>query len=244
MVDNLVVPGVVHGFSFTAKRGQILGIAGQVGSGAAAVTRALAGLVPHACGRIVVEGQALKLGSAPASVARGIVFLSEDRAAEGLFHQLGVGENLVAGTLARYRPYGMLDWSGLAADARERAGRVGVDLARLKARAGTLSGGNQQKTLFGRALKTGESAILLLNEPTRGIDVGARADIYRLMRELCQAGYTLVVTSSDLEELTAMSDRIVTLYRGRAVASYDRAQIDAARILADITHPVTADAGA
>ena len=125
---------------------------------------------------------------------------------------------------------------------RSRSPRSADGWARQEqARAGTLSGGNQQKTLFGRALKTGATGILLLNEPTRGIDVGARADIYRLMRELCAAGYTLIVTSSDLEELTAMSDSIITLYRGRAVASYDGGDIDAAKILLDITHPAGRD---
>ena len=168
------------------------------------------------------------------------MFLSEDRAGEGLFHQLAVAENMVAQTLARFRPRGLLDWTGLKAEAGARGRRVGVDPSRLAARAGTLSGGNQQKTLFGRALKSDTTAILLLNEPTRGIDVGARADIYQLMRQLCGAGYTLVVTSSDLEELTAMSDRIITLYRGRAVAAYDGAAIDAAQILIDITHPTVA----
>ena len=239
-VTNLVVPGSVHGLSFAATRGRILGLAGQIGSGASAVTRALAGLVPDARGEVLVAGRPLTLGSAPSAVAHGIVFLSEDRAGEGLFHQLAVAENMVAQTLARFRPRGLLDWTGLKAEAGARGRRVGVDPSRLAARAGTLSGGNQQKTLFGRALKSDTTAILLLNEPTRGIDVGARADIYQLMRQLCGAGYTLVVTSSDLEELTAMSDRIITLYRGRAVAAYDGAAIDAAQILIDITHPTVA----
>ena len=243
-VSGLSIPGAVHGISFSAARGRILGLAGQIGSGASAVTRALAGLVPDATGDVRIDGAALPLGSVPAAVARNIVFLSEDRAAEGLFHALKVAENLVATSLARHRRGGLLDWGALTTNATERARSVGVDLARLKARAGTLSGGNQQKVLFGRALKDAASGVLLMNEPTRGIDVGARADVYRLMRQLCEKGYTLIMTTSDIEEMIAMSDNIVTLYRGRVVGRYDRDGIAAATVLADITHPTSGDAAA
>jgi ABC-type sugar transport system ATPase subunit len=117
---------------------------------------------------------------------------------------------------------------------------VRVDPQRLGAHALALSGGNQQKLLFGRAIQGERAGVLLMNEPTRGIDVGARAEIYQLMRELCDAGYALVMTSSDLEEVVGLSDIVVTMYRGRAVAQYERGRIDMATILADITHPVTA----
>ena len=100
-----------------------------------------------------------------------------------------------------------------------------------------LSGGNQQKLLFGRTLERTEPGVLLMNEPTRGIDVGARAEIYRLMRELCDLGYALIMTSSDLEEVVGMADIVVTMYRGRTVARYDRERIAMSTILADITHP-------
>jgi ribose transport system ATP-binding protein len=242
VVDGLVVPGIVHQVSLAAPRGKILCIAGQIGSGAKEVTRALAGLVPDASGRVSVDGRPLRLGSVPHCVARGVVFLSEDRAAEGIFHQRSVLENLVAGSFGAHTRLGVLDWRQLERVARGRAERVAVDQRRLAAAAAELSGGNQQKLLFGRAIERSRPGVLLMNEPTRGIDVGARADIYRIMRELCSLGYALIMTSSELEEVVGIADIVVTMYRGRTVARYERQSIAMARILADITHPVQAAA--
>jgi ribose transport system ATP-binding protein/rhamnose transport system ATP-binding protein len=239
-VEGLTVPRVVHDFSMTAPRGKILCIAGQIGSGATMVTRALAGLVPDAFGRVTVDGKPMRLGSVPHCVARNVFFLSEDRAAEGLFHPMSVLDNLVATRLGAYAPLGVLSWSGLRRIGARLAERAGVDRNRLGTLATNLSGGNQQKLLFGRALERTEPGVLLMNEPTRGIDVGARAEIYRLMRELCDLGYALIMTSSDLEEVVGIADIVVTMYRGRAVARYDRARVAMSSILADITHPAAA----
>ena len=114
----------------------------------------------------------------------------------------------------------------------------------MRSLASHLSGGNQQKLLFGRALREGAPGVLLMNEPTRGVDVGARADIYRLMRDLCDQGYALIISSSDLEEVVGIADRVITMYRGRAVVHYARGEIDMARILADIIHPAGPDRAA
>jgi ribose transport system ATP-binding protein/rhamnose transport system ATP-binding protein len=183
----------------------------------------------------------LRLGDVSACVARNVLFLSEDRAAEGLFHQMQVLDNLVASSLSANRRFGLIAWSAVRRLAGSLADRVGIARSRLRSQAGHLSGGNQQKILFGRALRTGGPGVLLLNEPTRGIDVGARADIYRLMRTLCDQGYALVISSSDLEEVVGIADIVVTMYRGRTVASYGRGAIDMARILVDITHPAVPD---
>jgi ribose transport system ATP-binding protein len=232
----------VHEFSMTVPRGKILCVAGQIGSGATMVTRALAGLVPDARGRVKVDGKPLRLGSVSHCVARSVFFLSEDRAAEGLFHMMTVLDNLVATRLGAYACLGVLSWPGLRRIGSRLAERSGVDRNRLGGAAANLSGGNQQKLLFGRALERSEPGVLLMNEPTRGIDVGARAEIYRLMRELCDLGYALVMTSSDLEEVVGIADIVVTMYRGRTVARYERDAIAMARILADITHPAQAAA--
>jgi ABC-type sugar transport system ATPase subunit len=236
-VRGLTVPDAVADLSFVAPRGSITAIAGQVGSGASAVIRALAGLLPDATGEVVLDGKPLPLGSVRSAVARNVVFLSEDRAEEGLFPRLRVLENLVAARLPAYSRGGVLSWPELRRAGARLAARVGVERRNLFRQAGVLSGGNQQKLLFGRVLDRPEPGVLLMNEPTRGIDVGARAEIYRLMREFCAAGYALVMTSSDLEEVIGIADSVVTLYRGAFVASYDREQIAMTRILADITHP-------
>ena len=237
VIEGLTVPGMVHGFSTIAPRGKILCVAGQLGSGATTVTRALAGLVPGAAGRVTLDGRTMRLGSVPHCVARNVFFLSEDRAAEGLFQSMRVLDNLVATRLGEHSRLGVLSWPELRRIGAGLAERVGVDRTRLGAPAVNLSGGNQQKLLFGRTLERAEPGVLLMNEPTRGIDVGARAEIYRLMREMCDLGYALVMTSSDLEEVVGIADIVVTIYRGRAVARYERARIAMSTILADITHP-------
>jgi ribose transport system ATP-binding protein/rhamnose transport system ATP-binding protein len=241
-IDRLDVPGAVRDFSFVAPRGKIVCIAGQIGSGAANVVRALAGLVEDATGTVAVSGRALGFGSPADALAANVQFVTEDRAEEGLFRRLRVLDNLVATRLDVHRRAGILSWPALRASARRLAGRVKVDDRRLPSHADELSGGNQQKLLFGRALDRGEPGLLLLNEPTRGVDVGARAEIYRLMREFCRQGFALVMTSSDLEEVVGVADIVITMYRGRKVDTYAGDDIDLGRILADITHPRTAEA--
>jgi ABC-type sugar transport system ATPase subunit len=240
VVDKLSLPGVVDSFTMTVRRGEILCIAGQVGSGAAEIVAALAGLVHDASGRVAVNGRPLKLGS-PARAARcGIMFVSGDRAAEGVFRRLSVLQNLVATRLYEHSLYGFLRGRALRAVAGRLAERVGIDRRRLRSRAEELSGGNQQKLAFGRSIERQSGGVLLMNEPTRGIDVGARAEIYRLMRGFCEGGYALVMASSDLEEIVGVGDVVITLYRGHQVGHYRRSEVSMHRIVADITHPAEA----
>jgi ribose transport system ATP-binding protein/rhamnose transport system ATP-binding protein len=153
---------------------------------------------------------------------------------------LRVGENLVATQLANHSRLGILRRHGLRATATKLATMVGVDRARLRSHADELSGGNQQKLAFGRSLGGDEPGVLLMNEPTRGVDVGARAEIYRLIRQFCDRGDCLVMASSDIEEVLGMADVIVSMYRGRQIAIYHRGEADTQRVLADITHPIAA----
>jgi ABC-type sugar transport system ATPase subunit len=237
VVERLSLPGIVDNFTMNVRRGEILCIAGQVGSGAAEIISALAGLVHDASGRVNVNGRPLKLGS-PARAARcGIMFVSGDRAAEGVFRRLSVLQNLVATRLREHSILGFLRGGVLRATASRLAKRVGIDRRRLRARAEELSGGNQQKLAFGRSVERQNGGVLLMNEPTRGIDVGARAEIYRLMRSFCAEGYALVMASSDLEEIVGVGDVVITLYRGRQVGHYRRSEVSMHRIVADITHP-------
>jgi ABC-type sugar transport system ATPase subunit len=154
--------------------------------------------------------------------------------------QMTVLDNLVATRLDAAARMGVLSWPNLHRMGGSLAERVGVDRHRLKSQSITLSGGNQQKLLFGRALASAEAGVLLMNEPTRGIDVGARAEIYRIMRELCDLGSALIMTSSDLEEVVGIADIVITLYRGRVVGRYEGDDIAMPAILADITHPTQA----
>jgi ribose transport system ATP-binding protein/rhamnose transport system ATP-binding protein len=240
VVKDLAVPPIVQNFNLTAQRGMVVCLAGQVGSGAIEVLRALAGLTYNASGEVSVAGRTMPLRSVPAAQTARVQFISEDRAGEGVFLRLRVDANLVATRLAEHTRYGLLARPALRSTAVRLAAAVGVDRARLRSQADDLSGGNQQKLAFGRSLGADKPGVLLMNEPTRGVDVGARAEIYRLIRQFCDRGHCLVMASSDIEEVLGMADVIVSMYRGRQVATYRRGEADLHRVLADITHPVAA----
>ena len=239
-MKHLRVPPIVQDFNLVAERGMVICLAGQLGSGAIEVLRALAGLVADATGEVMVMGQTVRLRSVAKSQAAKVQFISEDRAGEGIFLRLSVRQNLVATRLSDHSQFGMLAHRKLRAIASTSASAVGVDRTRLRSQADELSGGNQQKLAFGRSVGHQEPGVLLMNEPTRGVDVGARAEIYRLIRQFCDRGYCLVMASSDIEEVLGMSDIIVSMYRGRQIASYRRGEASVHRVLADITHPVAA----
>jgi ABC-type sugar transport system ATPase subunit len=239
-VKGLCVPPIVSNFDLIAERGTVVCLAGQVGSGAIEVLRALAGLVPNAIGDVTISGQTMKLRSVGEAQSARVQFISEDRAGEGIFLRLSVGQNLVATQLGEHSRMGLLARRGLRGTAAKLAAAVGVDRARLRSQADELSGGNQQKLAFGRSITGGEPGVLLMNEPTRGVDVGARAEIYRLIRQFCDRGYCLVMASSDIEEVLGMADVIVSMYRGRQIATYRRGEATVQRVLADITHPAAA----
>jgi ribose transport system ATP-binding protein/rhamnose transport system ATP-binding protein len=239
-VENLCVVPLVQGFNLTAERGTVTCLAGQVGSGAITVLRALAGLTAGATGEVRVSGAPMRLRSVSRAQAAAVQFISEDRAGEGIFLRLNAGQNLVATKLREHTRWGVLSRGGLRATAAKLAAAVGVDRARLRSPADELSGGNQQKLAFGRWTGSDHPGVLLMNEPTRGVDVGARAEIYRLIRQFCDRGYCIVMASSDIEEVLGMADVVVTMYRGRQVALYRRGAADMQRVLADITHPAVA----
>lgn len=239
-VEGLSLPGIVDDFSMMVRGGEILCIAGQVGSGAAEIVTALAGLVHDATGTVTVNGRPLKLGSPARAARRGIMFVSGDRAAEGVFRRLSVLDNLVATRLGDHSLLGFLRGGVLRTTAARLAKRVGIDRRRMRSLAEDLSGGNQQKLAFGRCIERRANGVLLMNEPTRGIDVGARAEIYRLMRTFCEEGYALVMASSDLEEIVGVGDVVISFYRGRQVGLYRRSDVTMHRVVADITHPADA----
>jgi len=237
-IENLSIPGAVSNFSARVTRGDIVYIAGQVGSGAEGVIRTVAGLVYNATGSVQVNGKALHLGSADEAFHHNISFVSGDRAEEGIFRTLSVTDNLVAARLRELSRFGILNPISLRSEAIRLAVRVGVDQQRLRSRADNLSGGNQQKLAFGRCLGATQAGVIVLIEPTRGIDIGARAEIYQLMRQFCSQGYGLLVASTDLEEVVGVGDVVITMYRSRQVGYYRGKEINMQHIIADITHPL------
>ena len=224
---------VVEDVSFSVGRGEIVGLAGLQGSGASEVLHALFGaLGRRASGRAALGGEPFAMRSPRESVARGLVLLTSDRNGTGLAPDLSVTHNVSLASLTR-----LSNRAGWVFRRRER--EAVADLARgfrldapsLAAPVRTLSGGNQQKAYLARCLLP-EPRVLLLDEPTRGIDVGAKADIYALMREWVGTGIAILLITSEMEELLALSDRVLVMHRGRLTAELTGADATKERVLA------------
>jgi ABC-type sugar transport system ATPase subunit len=220
-VRGLSRGGVLHDIDLSVRAGEIVGIAGLVGAGRSALIRTLFGLRPAERGEIVVEGRRLRADSPKAALRRGMALVPEDRHRSALCLQLSVRENIALGDYGS-RPLA----SGVRL--REQRRRAQILMAKLDIRAAgpeaktsTLSGGNQQKVVLARWLSD-DLGVLVLDEPTRGIDVGAKAQIYRLLDDLARDGTALLVSSSDLPELLTLCDRIYAMYRGRLVEHFTR----------------------
>ena len=224
--------GRVRDVTFTAHAGEILGIAGLMGSGRTETLRAVFGADGREAGGIEVRGHPVSICSPRDAVRHGLAFVTEDRKALGLLLPLPVRANL---TLSRLRsfagPLGLVRPPEERAAAAAQAEGVGVRCASLEQPAAQLSGGNQQKVLLGRALADG-APVFLLDEPTRGVDAGARLEIHALLRRLASGGAAVVVVSSELDELLALCDRITVLSAGRSVATFEKDAFARADILA------------
>jgi ABC-type sugar transport system ATPase subunit len=233
-VEHLHVPGALEDFSLTARAGRIYALAGQLGSGASDVLRALAGLHPRATGRVDLRDRAVPLRN-PVGVARaGIAFVSNDRKSEGLFLDRSVGWNLVATRLSRLGPAGLVGAGRERRTARSLAGLADLPEGRLADPVLKLSGGNQQKVFVGRSLDRDDVHALLLDEPTRGVDIGGRAAIHRLLRDAADAGLVVIFASTELEELLELGDVILTMRDGRVVTTYEGGA-DGAVLMRDMT---------
>jgi ribose transport system ATP-binding protein len=239
-VEGLSAPGVIEGVSLTVREGEILGLFGLMGSGRSELARILMGLDPSTSGEARLLGRPL-VGGPRARVRQGLAFVTEDRREEGLMMDATIRENLTLPAIERLGgPFG-LDRErigDLAQSLRETVRLKAQDLARQPVR--SLSGGNQQKVVIGKWLPTAPR-LLILDEPTRGVDVGARSEIYAIADRLAAEGAGLLVISSELEELIGLCDRISVMSRGEIVASFNRAEFDESRIIAAaFRHPSAA----
>ena len=214
-VEGLGRRGVFQDVSFELRRGEVLGFAGLVGAGRTDIALALFGVAPADEGTIVIDGQPITIGSPTDALRHGIAYLSEDRRKLGLSMTQSVTTNITLATLDRYTSrFGIVDRSAEAVDAAALRDRLGIVTASLDTPVEHLSGGNQQKTMLGKWLNA-EPRVLILDEPTRGIDVGAKAEVHRFIDELARAGMAIIMISSDLPEVLAMSDRIAIMREGR-----------------------------
>lgn len=221
-VEGLSLDGVFHNVNLCVRRGEILGMAGLVGSGRSEVASALGGALTASRGRILVDGAEAKITSPSDALKYGIGLLPSERKAEGLATLLSVRDNIVMASLKSFSGVvGLLLKGKLERVAQGFVAKLGIKIASLEQRVGNLSGGNQQKVVLAKVLARG-SQVLVFDEPTRGIDVGTRREIYTLMDELAAKGNTIVNSSSDLPELLQTCDRIVALYKGRVVGEFSR----------------------
>jgi ABC-type sugar transport system ATPase subunit len=217
--------------SFELCRGEILGIAGLMGAGRTELLECLFGAsreTPQ--GRIVLDGCDVAFEHPADACRAGVALVTEDRKRLGLFDQMSVAHNITLCTLRQCLRQGLLSRQKEHEQARRTATQLGVKTAGVDAAITSLSGGNQQKAIIGRWLLT-EPKVLLLDDPTRGIDVGAKAELYRLMDQLCRSGLGIIVTSSELPELLTLCDRILVLCEGRKTGEFTRAEATEQRIM-------------
>ncbi|EAR50172.1 putative ABC transporter ATP-binding protein [Oceanicola granulosus HTCC2516] len=227
--------GPLRGASLELRAGEILGLAGVAGSGRGALLRALIGALPWEAGSAELAGRPLGRGPARAW-AEGLAYVPRERRTEGLMLRRPIAENVALPYLARLARLGLfLDHRRQRRLADELGGRVRLKAASVAQACEELSGGNQQKVLFARAL-AGGPRVLLLDEPTRGVDIGARAELYRLIRGLADTGLAVLMASSDLPELLGLSDRIAVLRDGRLAETVPAEGLTEAALLARFYH--------
>ncbi len=222
--------GFFHDVSFEVRHGEILGLVGLSGAGRTELARSLCGLDPLHEGYAEIRSNTVEPGSYPGAVAQGLVYLSEDRKEDGLFLRLSVKQNLVASLLPRHSKAGFY-FSGNDASVTQRyLEELNIVAASPDADTGTLSGGNQQKVLLGKCLAT-RPKVLILDEPSRGVDVGAKRKIHEAVMALANEGTAIVLISSDLPELVGLSDRAMVLRNGRLIGEMKKEEMSEESVL-------------
>jgi inositol transport system ATP-binding protein len=235
-VKNLSLTGIFKDVSFDVRAGEILGIAGLVGSGRSNIAETIFGVTPASAGTIEINGSPVKMSSPSVAMANGMAFLTEDRKETGCFLLLDIQENTQMAVLQnKYVKYGFVQQGQLTKDSQDMANTLRVRTPDMQEPIINLSGGNQQKVLISRWLLT-KPRILILDEPTRGIDVGAKAEIHRLVSELARDGVAVIMISSEMPEVLGMSDRIMVIHEGRVTGFLDRKDADQVKIMELASH--------
>ncbi|WP_395682404.1 sugar ABC transporter ATP-binding protein [Inquilinus sp.] len=230
-VEGLGRAGRFADIGFTLRRGEVLGMAGLVGAGRTDVARALFGIAPADRGRIRVKGREVAVTDPARAIGLGLAYVPEDRAAAGIFRSLPVDQNITAAAPGRIARRGVISLAAERAAARGAIERLSIRLASPRQPIGELSGGNQQKAILARWLMT-DPEILILDEPTRGIDIGVKAEFYDMINALAADGRAILLISSELPELLTLSDRILVMSEGRLTAEFSRAEATQETIMA------------
>ena len=230
-VRGLTRHGAVEDVSFTLRRGEILGFAGLVGAGRTETARLLFGVDRKDAGEIRMEGEQVRIHSPLDAVEAGLGFVPDDRGLQGLVLKLPVLENIVLPSLNTFSHLGWMDRRGLRDTAQTYVDKLNIRTPHLQQKAMFLSGGNQQKVVLAKWLAL-QPKVLIMDEPTRGIDVGAKAEVHALMSELALEGIGIIMISSEMPEILGMSDRILVMSEGRVATVLDRAEVTQEKIMA------------
>ncbi len=229
-VKNLSLPGKFKNISFSLHKGEIVGLAGLVGAGRTDVARAIFGVAPAASGSIAVNNKDATILEPVDAIRLGLAFVPEDRATAGIFSTLPVEYNISAAVPKKIAPHGFIIRAIEKALGAQSVKKLSIRLASMRQPIGELSGGNQQKTILARWLHT-DPQILILDEPTRGIDIGVKAEFYDIIGELAAGGRAILLISSELGELLALCDRILVMSEGELTADLPGAGASQAAIM-------------
>lgn len=230
-VEKLTLPGAFSDISFQVRKGEIVGLGGLVGAGRTDVARAIFGVARADSGRIKIDGKAVDIRKPDDAIALGLAFVPEDRAVAGIFSTLPVDQNITAAVPGKIAPGGFIRRTVEKALATESIKKLRIRLATMRQPIGELSGGNQQKAILARWLLT-DPTILVLDEPTRGIDIGVKAEFYEMIGEMAEQGRAILLISSELPELLALCDRILVMSEGELTAEIPRADATQEKIMA------------
>ena len=222
-VENLGKVGIFSGISFSLRQGEILGLTGLVGAGRSEVCQAIFGILPADTGTIHVMGKPVHVHNPQDAISRGIGYLPEDRQKQGLVMAWGIGKNISLPMVDEFVGTWWLNEKAEARVVRDLAEYVSVKANGVYTEAGTLSGGNQQKVIVAKLLGA-KPKVIILDEPTKGVDVGAKAAIHEIMSDLACQGFGIIMISSEMPEVLGMSDRIVVMREGRVAATFDRSE--------------------
>ena len=238
-VRGLTRRGVFEDVSLSLRRGEILGLAGLVGAGRTEVARALFGIDGVDSGEILLDGEPVTIATPSDAVSAGMAFVPEDRQQQGLVLEMAIEQNATLPILRRLTRLGLIQRRRERAVAREYTSRLQVKAAGLDLPATSLSGGNQQKVVLAKWLAT-DPSVLILDEPTRGIDIGTKAEVHRIVSGLAAQGLAILLVSSELPEVLAMADRVLVMHEGRITGEFGRDEADQEKIM----HAATGQDGA
>ncbi|MBO1901041.1 sugar ABC transporter ATP-binding protein [Leucobacter weissii] len=234
-VTGLTSPGIFHDIDLTVRSGEIVGLAGLVGAGRSEVARAIFGVDGYRSGRVTVAGRSVPKGRPTAAMRAGLALVPEDRRKQGLVLEESVARNTASAILSSIARLGLVTARAEHRAARPWAERLEVKASAMSTLAGTLSGGNQQKVVLGKWLAT-RPQVLIIDEPTRGIDVGTKSEVHRLLSTLAREGMGVLMISSELPEVLGMADRVVVMHEGRITADIDRAEASQENVMRAATH--------